>query len=36
MPTLKDYQGGPTAWCPHCGNFALLQAVKQALVASEL
>jgi len=34
MPTLRDYQSAPTAWCPHCGNFGILQAVKQALVDS--
>jgi 2-oxoglutarate ferredoxin oxidoreductase subunit beta len=32
MPTLADYQSQPTAWCPHCGNFGILQAVKQALI----
>ena len=36
MATIRDYQGTPTTWCPHCGNFLLLQAVKQALVALEL
>ncbi len=33
MVTLKDYEGGATAWCPGCGNFGILQAVKNALVA---
>ncbi|MCP8312382.1 MAG: 2-oxoacid:ferredoxin oxidoreductase subunit beta [Candidatus Methylarchaceae archaeon HK02M1] len=32
MVTLKDYQGGETAWCPGCGNFGILVAVKKALV----
>jgi len=32
MVTLKDYAGGPTAWCPGCGNFMLLRAVQEALV----
>ena len=32
MPTLTDYQSQPTTWCPHCGNFGILQAVKQALI----
>jgi 2-oxoglutarate ferredoxin oxidoreductase subunit beta len=32
MVTLKDYEGGETAWCPGCGNFQILRAVKQALV----
>jgi 2-oxoglutarate ferredoxin oxidoreductase subunit beta len=36
MSTLKDFAGAPTAWCPHCGNFGLLQAVKLALVARGL
>ena len=30
--TLKDYQAGLTAWCPGCGNFGILTAVKRALV----
>ncbi len=34
MVTLKDYGDSPTAWCPGCGNFSILEAVKQALVAS--
>jgi len=34
MVTLKDYGEYETAWCPGCGNFSILQAVKQALVAS--
>jgi 2-oxoglutarate ferredoxin oxidoreductase subunit beta len=36
MVTLKDYGGGETAWCPGCGNFQILQAMKQALVALNL
>jgi 2-oxoglutarate ferredoxin oxidoreductase subunit beta len=32
MVTLADYAGGPTAWCPGCGNFGILSAVNQALV----
>ena len=36
MVTLKDYGEYATAWCPGCGNFSILKAVKQALVASEL
>jgi 2-oxoglutarate ferredoxin oxidoreductase subunit beta len=36
MVTLEDYQGGPTAWCPGCGNFGILTALQQALVALEL
>jgi 2-oxoglutarate ferredoxin oxidoreductase subunit beta len=32
MVELKDYGQYETAWCPGCGNFPLLKAVKQALV----
>lgn len=34
--TLEDYGRYETAWCPGCGNFAILRAVKQALVNSKL
>ena len=33
MPTIADYKSQATAWCPHCGNFGILQAVKLALIA---
>ncbi len=33
MVTIADYAGGKPAWCPGCGNFGILTAVKQALVA---
>ncbi len=36
MVTLKDYEGPETAWCPGCGNFGILQAVKTALVSLDL
>jgi 2-oxoglutarate ferredoxin oxidoreductase subunit beta len=36
MVTLKDYGDFETAWCPGCGNFSILNAVKQALVACRL
>jgi 2-oxoglutarate/2-oxoacid ferredoxin oxidoreductase subunit beta len=36
MVTLEDYGNYETAWCPGCGNFSIIQAVKQALVASQL
>jgi 2-oxoglutarate ferredoxin oxidoreductase subunit beta len=36
MVTINDYGTYETAWCPGCGNFSLLKAVKQALVASDL
>jgi 2-oxoglutarate ferredoxin oxidoreductase subunit beta len=34
--TLKDYGDYETTWCPGCGNFSILKAVKQALVACRL
>jgi 2-oxoglutarate/2-oxoacid ferredoxin oxidoreductase subunit beta len=37
MVTLQDYKSDvPNAWCPGCGNFGILQAVKKALVDSNL
>jgi 2-oxoglutarate ferredoxin oxidoreductase subunit beta len=36
MVSLKDYENGETAWCPGCGNFQILKAVKQALVNLKL
>ena len=36
MVSVEDYGTYETAWCPGCGNFPLLKAVKQALVASGL
>jgi 2-oxoglutarate ferredoxin oxidoreductase subunit beta len=37
MVTAQDYESAvPIAWCPGCGNFGILQAVKKALVALEL
>ncbi len=32
MVTMSDYAGGRTTWCPGCGNFGILVAVKKALV----
>jgi len=32
MVSLEDYGTFETAWCPGCGDFSILQAVKQALV----
>lgn len=32
MVDIKDYGEYKTAWCPGCGNFPLLKAVKTALV----
>ena len=36
MVTLAEYGNYETAWCPGCGNFSILEAVKKALVASQL
>ena len=33
MVTIADYAGSKPAWCPGCGNFGILTALKQALVA---
>ena len=33
---IADYAGGATAWCPGCGNFGILTAVKKALVELEI
>jgi len=32
MPTLEDYKGQTPAWCPGCGNFAILKTFKDAMV----
>jgi 2-oxoglutarate/2-oxoacid ferredoxin oxidoreductase subunit beta len=36
MITLEEYGNFETAWCPGCGNFPILQAVKQSLVNLDL
>lgn len=36
MVTLADYKGLESAWCPGCGNFGILNAVKHALVGLSL
>ena len=36
MVQLSDYAGGLTAWCPGCGNFGILTALKEALVNLDL
>ncbi|MEE8372681.1 MAG: thiamine pyrophosphate-dependent enzyme [Dehalococcoidia bacterium] len=33
---MADYTGMPPAWCPGCGNFGILTAVKRALVELEM
>lgn len=36
MVSMENYGKYETAWCPGCGNHSILEAVKKALVASEL
>jgi 2-oxoglutarate ferredoxin oxidoreductase subunit beta len=36
MVTIEDYGNYETAWCPGCGNFSILEAVKKGLVESGL
>lgn len=36
MATVADYAGIPSAWCPGCGNFGILAALKKALVELEI
>ena len=36
MVSIKDYGEYETAWCPGCGNFSIIKAVKQALAARQL
>jgi 2-oxoglutarate ferredoxin oxidoreductase subunit beta len=36
MADIEDYGKYETAWCPGCGNFGILNAVKKALVDSGL
>ena len=34
MVKIEDYAASaPITWCPGCGNFSILQALKKALVA---
>ena len=35
MVNIADYGSYETAWCPGCGNHSILEAVKQALAASQ-
>jgi 2-oxoglutarate ferredoxin oxidoreductase subunit beta len=32
MVRIEDYSNGKPAWCPGCGNYSILEAVKKALV----
>lgn len=36
MTTEKDYGQFETAWCPGCGNFSILKALKKALAGLDL
>ena len=36
MVDIADYAGPKPAWCPGCGNFAILTALKQSLVALDI
>jgi 2-oxoglutarate ferredoxin oxidoreductase subunit beta len=36
MITFEDYKGQKPAWCPGCGNFAILNTLKKALVELEM
>lgn len=36
MTTLDNYKGQEPAWCPGCGNFAILNAFKQAMVELDI
>ncbi len=36
MVTVTDYTGLTSTWCPGCGNFGILNAVKKALVELDI
>src|SRR4030043_52442 len=36
MVKISDYAGKSSAWCPGCGNFPILTAVKRALVELDI
>lgn len=36
MVSIEDYGEFETAWCPGCGNFGILKAVKQALAGLDI
>ncbi|MFH1138751.1 MAG: 2-oxoacid:ferredoxin oxidoreductase subunit beta [Pseudomonadota bacterium] len=36
MVSLEDYGSFEPAWCPGCGNFMILEALKKALTAKDL
>ncbi|RME65389.1 MAG: 2-oxoacid:ferredoxin oxidoreductase subunit beta [Nitrospirae bacterium] len=35
-PTIEQYKGQEPAWCPGCGNFSILETLKEALVELEI
>lgn len=36
MSTIKDFNGCNPTWCPGCGNWSIIQAIKMALVKQDL
>ncbi len=36
MVTMADYSGLTSTWCPGCGNFGILNALKRALIELDL
>ncbi|MBU1003237.1 MAG: 2-oxoacid:ferredoxin oxidoreductase subunit beta [Proteobacteria bacterium] len=36
MVKIEDYGEFTTSWCPGCGNFGIMQAVRQALAAQQI
>ncbi|BBD07878.1 2-oxoacid:ferredoxin oxidoreductase subunit beta [Desulfovibrio ferrophilus] len=36
MVKIEDYGEFTTSWCPGCGNFGIMQAVRQALLAQDI
>lgn len=36
MVNIEDYGDYNTSWCPGCGNFGIMQAVRQALAAQDI
>ena len=36
MVKMTDYAGDPSTWCPGCGNFGILTAIKRALVELDI
>ena len=36
MARIEDFEGQTPAWCPGCGNFSILKAFKEAMMALKL